>query len=381
MTYLRGTVAGLIVHEWVEQRGGAETVVDGFVGAFPDAALYCLWDDTYGERYPTTRLFETWLARTPLRGRKAMSLPLMIPAWTHVPIKDPDWMLISSHLFAHQVRRPSPGVPKVVYVHTPARYIWAPEYDPRGGRLAARLASPALRAIDRRRLDGDLYVANSRFIRDRIMASWDVQSEVLHPPVDVERIQSVDRWREHLGDVDRETLDALPSDFLLGASRFVRYKRLDKVIAMGEATGLPVVLAGGGPDEQDLRAHAAEAGVPVELITNPSDELLYALYQRAIAYIFPAVEDFGIMPMEAIAAGTPAVVNEVGGAREGVEAVGGGSVLRGEEGVHYVEALEEALSADRSEMVKSVRHFGNMNFERRIAAIMRDAVSATIGER
>src|SRR5690606_36447909 len=114
-------------------------------------------------------------------------------------------------------------------------------------------------------------------------------------------------------------LEELPDAFVLGASRFIRYKRLDLVISAAEKAGLPAVIAGRGPEEQHLRAVAAAARVPVHIVVSPSDEMLYALMQLAAVFVFPAIEDFGIVPVEAQAAGTPVVTGPFGGQVETFE--------------------------------------------------------------
>lgn len=292
-------MSGLIVHEWVEKSGGAERVVDEFVKTFPDADLQVLWsDDPDRYRCPT---YETWLARTPLRRHKALALPLLPATWRSVRAKKAyEWILTSSHLFAHHVRPRglNSEVPKFSYIHTPARYIWEPELDARGRNPLVRAAGSAFKPLDKKRAhETTSFAANSEFTRERIRRAWDVDATVIYPPVDVERILAGGEWRDHVTREDElDVLEALPSNFLLGASRFVPYKRLDLVIEAGEATGLPVVIAGRGPEEASLRSRAASARIPVTFVISPSDELLFALYQTCAAYVFPAVEDFGIMP-------------------------------------------------------------------------------------
>src|SRR5690606_30065645 len=122
-------------------------------------------------------------------------------------------------------------------------------------------------------------------------------------------------------------LAALPDGFILGFSRFVPYKRLEAAIDAGRAADLPVVLAGGGDGEAALRAYAAEHHPgKVSFVLNPSDELLSAVLRRAAALVFAPIEDFGIIPVEAMAAGTPVLANAIGGAVE--------SVIDGETGAH-----------------------------------------------
>ena len=318
---------GVLVHEWIAKAGGSENVFEAVSRIYPDADLLCLWNDSDG-RFDRARLTESWLARTPLRRSKVAALPLLPSTWRHAPDRGYDWALISSHLFAHHARFPGVAADdRFVYVHSPARYIWTPELDLRGRHRATRAAAAALKPLDRRRAQETKHIAaNSEFVRRRIADTWGVDSIVIHPPVEVTRIQAQGDWSEVLEPVERRALDGLPTEFLLGASRFIPYKRLDEVIRAGELTGTPVVLAGRGPEEERLRDRAAEASVPVSFVIGPSTPMLYALYARAAALVFPAVEDFGIMPVEAMASGTPVVAQAVGGAAE--------SVVAGETGAH-----------------------------------------------
>lgn len=315
-------MADVLVHDWIEKNGGAEKVLDSLVGAFPDADVLTLWNDA-PERYKAGKVIESPLARTPLRGRKALSVPIQALAWPaallgrgHV-----ERIIVSSHLFAHHIGGKMMGasIPKYVYVHTPARYVWEPSLDERGQHPMIKAASALLRPLDKFRAgQATSLAANSEFVRKRIQRCWDMDSVVIHPPVDTRRVQLHSDWREQLTAAEAVQVQALPKDFLLGASRFVPYKRLDLVIKAGELVGMPVVLAGSGPDADRLRRIAEQASVPVIFIDSPSDALLYTLYQQTRAFIFPPVEDFGIMPVEAMAAGAPVLCNVQGGAGESV---------------------------------------------------------------
>ena len=306
-------MSGVLVHEWLAPRGGSENVFESLTRIFPDAARYCLWNDSDG-RFTVDG--ETWLARTPLRGHKAAALPLMPLAWRTLPDVDADWILTSSHLFAHHARFGGVArhAPKLVYAHTPARYIWTPELDGRGNSLPARAIAAPLKRIDRRRAQEPVAIAaNSVFVQQRIADAWRRESTVIHPPVDVVGFLRAPKLDER----DQETLDGLPDTFLLGFSRFIPYKRLDLAIEAGLAADVPVVLAGAGPDEERLRAVAEErAPGRVRFVRSPGHELYRALLNRCIALVFPAVEDFGIIPVEAMAAGRPVIANALGGTAE-----------------------------------------------------------------
>lgn len=363
------TSRGLLVHEWIAPAGGSENVLEAMARAFPDADVRCLWNDA-PDRLAGRRVSETWLARTPVRRRKALAAALCVPTWRLLPPGAYDWMLISSHLFAHhaRVRRPDGGdVPAFVYAHTPARYVWAPEFDPRGQGPVVRAVAPAFRAVDRRRARRPVAIAaNSAFVRERIARAWDRDAVVIPPPVDVDGIADVDAWTSELSAADQRLLAALPATFLLGASRFASYKRLDLVVDTAERLGLPVVLAGRGPDEAVLRARAARSRVPVSLIVSPSDALLRGLYRAASALVFPAIEDFGIIPVEAQVLGTPVVTGPVGGQLETY--VDGVSGVRAEslEPADLAEATRRALALEAFDGVGATRRFSREVFNARI---------------
>ena len=368
-------MSGILVHEWLEASGGAENVFEELSRAFPDADRFCLWDDSRG-RFAGVE--ESVLARTPLRHSKALALPLMPAVWRSLPERDADWVLCSSHVFAHQARvaGTAGAAPKLVYVHTPARYVWVPELDPRGESVAARAASAVLRSIDRRRAaEPAALAANSRFIARRIADKWGRDAQVIYPPVPVADFADA---RLQLDDREQARLESLPDQFLLGVSRFVPYKRLEAVIEAGEASGLPVVLGGTGPEEARLRQLASRASVPVTFVHRPSYALLRALYRRASALVFASVEDFGIVPVEAMASGTPVIVNAVGGAAE--------SVIDGRTGVHMHSwsrselrsAVERALVLDSVDCVERAREFDSSVFIEAIRAWVGQHVGMTV---
>lgn len=310
---------GLIVHEWIEQYGGAEKVAEELASVFPNAAIACLWDD-YPQRFAGRSVTESWLSKTPLRRRKSLALPFTLPTWRSLDVPErPDWMICSSHLFAHHAKLAGSGipVPKYVYAYTPARYVWNPELDSRGSSAAARAISKPLQVIDRARAqEATSIAAVSHFVQKRIQDAWLRDCEVIHPPVDVDYYGSS---KAHLlTAAECDLMESLPDTFVLGASRFVPYKRLDLVLAFGEANQVPVILAGSGPQESPLRELAASTSVPVRFLIQPSQALLRELYAKAWAFVFPPVEDFGIMPVEANATGTPVVASAVGGASESV---------------------------------------------------------------
>lgn len=290
-------------------------------------------------------------------------MPFMGSAWQRVNLVGVERVIVSSHAFSHHLasRAAAAGIASYAYVHSPARYVWFPDHDHRGNSLVGRLGRPYFTRLDRRRVSADVsYAANSRFVADRIAEVWGVDATVIPPPVDVEKFRNA---APALSAPEESMLARLPDEFVLGASRHVRYKNLDAAIRAGEIAGIPVVLAGAGPDGQRLRAVAERASVPVIFTGHVSDAVLAELYRRTTLFVYMAVEDFGIMPVEAMACGTPVLVNEVGGARESVEATGGG-VTAGWRGTDFDDpsVVSAALSVDVALAVAAVQSFSTTAF-------------------
>lgn len=357
-------MTGVIVHEWIEAIGGAERVADRIAVLYPDAPIVTLWNDAPG-RFEAGRVHESWLARTPLRRHKALALPFMPLTWRHLGASDASWVLSFSHLFAHHARFSGPAgdARRLVYCYTPARYIWEADSDERGRGLAQRVASGPLRVIDRRRAqEPDSIAVVSDFVRQRVARTWHRDATVINPPVSVDRFAQAGE----LTAAEQEILAGLPDTFLLGASRFVAYKRLDLVIAAGVAADVPVVLAGAGPEQAHLEAIAATRPGLVHFVARPSDALLRALYASCLAYVFPPVEDFGLMPLEAMASGAPVIANRVGGASETVLDAVTGALVDDFTGDELRGALSLLPSLDRTRLLARARDFDESVFDRRI---------------
>jgi glycosyltransferase involved in cell wall biosynthesis len=283
-----------IVHEWIDARDGSVKVFEELAATFPQAELFALSRDpevalAFGDRPLRT----TALDHPALRNRRGPTLPLMPLAWRAMGRGTHDGVITSHHAFAH-TNRLTQG-PHLVYVHAPARYVWTPEIDGRGSGAALAPMRGALKRVDRRAARRvTSYAANSTEVASRVERFWDREAQVIHPPVQVEFF-------------GQAATTPPTRDYLLGAGRWVPYKNLHLVIEVAERAKLPVKIAGGGPDRDRIAAAAERARIDVELVESPTDEILRELYRNAAALVFPTVEDFGIVPVEAQAAGTPVV--------------------------------------------------------------------------
>lgn len=355
----------LVAHEWIAEVGGSENVFEQIRLTVPHQRAVCLWNgdpDRFGD------LEQTWLAASPLRGHKAAAMPFMGSAWRRVDLGGVERVVVSSHAFAHHLasRAAEAGLDAFAYVHSPARYVWVPDLDDRGNSVLGRVGRSYFRRWDRRHVSSRVhYAANSRFVAERMADVWGVAATVIHPPVDVDLFRGP---AGRLSAREHSVLESLPGEFILGASRFIPYKNLEAPVRAGEIAGLPVVLAGAGPEEHRLAAIADSAAVPVTFTGRVSSGLLAELYRRAALFVYMPVEDFGIMPVEAMACGTPVVVNQVGGARESVEAVGGGlTAVWRHSRFEDPAVVETALRMDVSAAPGSVAAFSVGSFRSNLA--------------
>ena len=237
-----------------------------------------------------------------------------------------------SHCVAKGVRVP-PHALHLCYCFSPMRYVWdlSDDYFGPGHGLAARVLGPpvaaALRRWDRKTAGVHRFVAISRHIADRIRRAYDRQSDVIYPPVDVRRFEIA------------EAAD----DYYLVVGALVPYKRIDLAVGAANRLGRRLVVVGTGPEEARLRALA---GPSVSFLGWRPDAEIARLYARCRALIFPAVEDFGITPLEAAAAGRPTIALARGGALETM--VGLGAAETPPTAVFFAEqtldALVEAIS-------------------------------------
>ena len=326
-----------LAHEWLAARTGSEKTFEALVRLFPSADLFAL-TDTLGAGFDAggREVTTTFLGRVPLlRDRRDLALPLMPLAWRTVTRRQYDVVLTSSHACVKGFR-PGRDALHLSYCYTPMRYVWDP-HDRRSGlqRLAPLGPSAALRRWDRRSARWvDSFAAISTAVQQRIERCYGRTSRVIHPPVDTE-------FYTPAGAVPEAGNPAAP--YVLACSRFVPYKRLDLAIRAADRLGLAIVVAGRGPGEAGLRALAASMRVPVRFEVGPTDVRLRELYRGASAFVFPPLEDFGIVAAEALACGTPVVALAEGGAADIVVDGTTGALVAGQDVDGFATGIERAL--------------------------------------
>lgn len=361
-----------IVHEWLTVPGGSEQVVLELLEMFPTAELFTsVYDPAPWPAAITERTVHvSALNRIPGASRHYPKLlPLMDRAFRSFDLARFDLVLSSNHACAKNVRTPTSAL-HVCYCHTPMRYAWEEGFldGEQLGRLA-QMAMPRLLARLRRQdLAGatspDVFVANSRHVAERIARHYGRSAEIVHPPVHVEHFLGLERER---------------GDSYLVFGRVVPYKRVDLAVAACELLGRRLDVAGDGRALAGIRAQAA--GHQIEFVGRVSDSERDRRLSRARALLFPGEEDFGIVPVEAQAAGVPVIAYGVGGASE--------SVLDGETGVLFerqnaatlAAAIErfERLELDPKRIRDNAKRFGRERFRLQMAQVIDRALRARAG--
>jgi len=308
---------------------GGEKVLLSLARLFPDAPVYTLLHKrgSVAPELEARDIRTTFVQRLPgAATRYRHYLPLFPAAAASMDLSAYDLVVSSSHCVAKGVRV-RPGATHLCYCHTPMRYVWD-RYDDYFGpgrlrgpsRWLVPMVAEGLRAWDVATAGRvHAYAANSAFVAGRIRRHYGREAEVIPPPVDTDFFTP---GEDRKGEYD------------LVVSALVPYKRLDLVLDAYRGTGRPVRVVGSGPEEVHLRAAAPpEAG----FLGNVDDQSLRALYRGCRAVLLPGVEDFGIVPLEAMACGRPAVVYAEGGATE--------SVVHGETGLLFHEPTSASLRA------------------------------------
>lgn len=299
------TLRVAFVHDWLVGWRGGEKVLATLASMYPDAPIYTLFHDP--QNLPASFGNHKVIVHTSANRfrfmRKAL-LPLM-PLWIEsLPLDNYDLVISTSSCVAKGVMV-GPYTKHLCYIHSPMRYIWD-QRDAYLGRvrrlpiigLLIEGVSSLLRMWDITSATRvDLFVANSSFIQQRVRRYYSRDAVVVHPPIDIERFTPPD--------------DQKKGGYLLAAGALVGYKRFDLAIKAAELTGKRLIIAGDGPDLAHLRSIA---GSKTEFVIKPSNEVWVELLRGADALLFPGIEDFGMVAVEAMAAGTPVIALKAGGA-------------------------------------------------------------------
>ena len=333
-----------LVHDYLNQYGGAERILEAFCELFPEAPIYTLFYDeklTYG-RFKGKDIHTSFIQKIPFSRKYHQMFPLLMPmAVESLDLSEYDLVLSDSASFAKGVIT-KPQTFHICYLHTPLRYAWDKSHQylsefpfPTVLKSLAPFFLTYLRVWDQHAsIRPDVLLTNSRFVRSRIRKYYKQEADIIYPPVSFEFFGS-------------GATAVSSGDYFLIVGRLTPYKRFQLAITVCNKLGLPLKIVGGGPERRRLQKSAARN---IEFLGTVPDRVLRDIYANCRALIFPQEEDFGIVALEAMAAGKPVIAFRGGGAME--------SIIEGETGIFFDEPTESALE-------RAIREFGALPFDSR----------------
>jgi glycosyltransferase involved in cell wall biosynthesis len=354
-----------LVHDYLNEMGGAERVVEVLLKTFAEAPLYT---SVFNPR-TVSRTFSEHVIRTSyLQAFATKKLitkifaPLLPDAFRRFDLRAYDVVVSSSSGFAHHIR-PFGGI-HICYCYTPPRFLWQPEEYFRDRPNLERFSRPVLNVLRKHdRLAAksvDVYVGISDEIARRIAATYGRQARVIHPPVDTARFQ----------------ISQKRSGRFLVVSRLLAYKRIDLAIEAADRGGFQLDIIGDGPDRRRLQAMA---GANVRFLGRRSDEEVKGALATCEALILPGSEDFGLTVVEAQASGRPAIAFASGGALETVADGISGYLFERQEWDVLAAAMgrSQATKLDPQEIQAWARRFDTSVFRQKLRVLIDEATAAS----
>lgn len=324
-----------IVHDWLSEFAGADKVLYQLKQIYPSADIYTsVYDSEKVSQFKKYKVYTTYLQKLPFsKLLRPFMVPLMPLAFEQLDLSKYD-LVISNSTSAAKGVITRPSTCHISYCHTPTRYLWMPEMDKRASSSwLRRRVNKTLKVWDlAASARPDYFIGNSVNIKDRIEKFYNRGSEVVYPPVDTSFYNP-------------KKEEIKKGDHYLFVGRFVPYKKADLVVEAFNKLGIELRLIGTGPEENNLKKMANDN---IKFLGRASDEVLFENLKSAKALIFPSEEDFGIVPVEAMACGTPVIAYGVGGAKE--------TVVEGKTGEFFKEQTPESL-------IKVIKNFDSKKYK------------------
>ena len=358
-----------LVHDYLNQYGGAERVLEELHTLFPSAPVYTsmYWPEKMSPIIRRLDVRTSFMQRLPMVTRNHQPFLLLYPlAFESFDLSEFDVVISNSSAFCKGVMT-SPGTLHICYCLTPMRWVWNYHAYVDRERLGwmARMVLPAaisqLRAWDVATAQNvDRFLAISRTVSSRVRKYYRRDSAVIYPPVNC----------------DAFALPPQPvEDYYLVVARLMPYKRIDLAVDAFTRLGIPLKVVGKGRNEAELRARA---GRNVEFVGHVSDAELKQLYARCRGFVFPGEEDFGIAPLEANASGRPVIAYAAGGALDTVQDGRTGVLFEHQDVDSLIGAVRqaEATSWDSAELRQHARKFDRQVFRDQLLAFVGESVAA-----
>lgn len=359
-----------LVHDWLNQIGGAEDVLDVLVNRYPDSPIYTsiFAPDLMPDHYKNWDIRTLWIDKLPaIHNHHQPYLPMYPIAWGGLDLSDYDVILSNKSGFCHGLQFDNSSV-HVCYCLAPTRYVWQLDhYIAREGfgkavEFALRPLISVMKRWDYQAAQRvSHFIAISTDIQNRIKTYYNRDATIIFPPVDTSRFQPVPQDQVE--------------DYFLVVSRLIPYKRIDLAVQVATELGLPLKVGGKGRDMERLQAMAGDT---VEFLGYVPDEELPELMAKCKAFLFPGLEDFGITPVQAQSAGRPVIAYKGGGALD--------TVIAGITGEHFEDLTAKSLKSvmqnfdatryNSDEIRKHAKKFDTEIFTTQINAFIEQAWSA-----
>ncbi len=353
-----------LVHDYLNQFGGAERVLETLTELFPEAPIYTLFYDKEGvsNKFSGKEIKTSFLDKPFIRKRHRLFIPLFAKAAETMDLGDNYDLIISdSYGFAKGVKY-ARGF-HISYIHTPLRYAWEPEFflHTLFPKLFIKLASPIvnyLRGWDKKTSERpDLLLTNSAHTAKKIRKFYGRESTLLYPPVDSKTFYP------------DKSIKA--KNYYLAFGRIVHFKRFDLIVKVFNDLGLPLKIAGVGPEEKNIQKLIKSPNIEFINRFHGEDELR-KLICGAKAVIFPQAEDFGLVAAESIACGTPVIAYAEGGALEIVKDEMNGILFNEQNRESLIQAIKkfEKIPFDKRKVAKTSKVFSKEIFEKGLRQII-----------
>lgn len=327
-----------LVHDYLNQYGGAERVLEAFCEMFPDAPIYTLVYDAKltGFAFEGRKIRTSFMQKIPLAASRHRYFPIFMPyAVEQLDLSGYDLVLSDSGSYAKGVIT-KPNTLHISYCHTPHRYVWDNSHKlleefryPKVVKFLSPFFMTYVRIWDAQSSERvDVFIANSEFVRRRIKKYYQRDATVIYPPLNTERFSIGER-----------------GDYFLMIGRMVPYKKFDIAVEAFNQLGMKLKIIGDGPERKKLEKKSRSN---IQFLGLVSESNLAEHYARAQALIFPQEEDFGVVAVESMASGRPVIAYRAGGALE--------IIKEGEDGIFFDEQTSDSL-------IGAIGRFQNMHFD------------------
>jgi glycosyltransferase involved in cell wall biosynthesis len=359
-----------IIHYWLVNMRGGEKMLEALLELFPEADIFThVYDpQAVSDSINSHKVYTSYIQKLPFAKKLYQKyMPLMPNALNGFNLRDYD-LVISSEAGPVKGVVPDVDAYHICYCHSPMRYLWDMyhEYFRGAGfitRFFMKRLIPRLRLWDITSANMvDRFITNSHYVAKRIKRCYNREAEVVYGPADIEKFLPLERR---------------PEDFYLFFGQLVGYKRADIAIEACVQSGRRLVVAGSGASKKDIRRY--EKSGLVQFLGRVSDEEIRSLFSRARALLFPGIEDLGLVPIEANAAGCPVIAYRKGGVLDTVRENVTGLFFDEQSPASLIKAIEGFEAAedrfkDRDAFSAQVRQFSREAFKERVSRIIAEGL-------